>query len=209
MKNFLKRNFKGNSKRHKNLIRKNNGFSLVELMVVVAIIGILASIAVPNFQRFQARARQSEAKTNLGSYFQAARATHVEYGFYPGNFPATGWQPEGSLNYDYATINHFTKRCGTNSLPPDNTSGCINVCGLTTYGLFGPLSSPCNTSTYNYVTWIDKVPGQPSATTVGTLNFPTDTTYNMRACGHISGNPLVDCWMMDQSKNLVNIQSGI
>lgn len=45
--------------------KKNSGFSLIELMVVVGIIGILASMAIPRFQEFQAKARQSEAKTNL------------------------------------------------------------------------------------------------------------------------------------------------
>ena len=45
--------------------KMRQGFSLVELMVVVAIIGILSSIAIPKFSQFQARARQTEAKTNL------------------------------------------------------------------------------------------------------------------------------------------------
>ena len=44
------------------LLKTQAGFSLIELMIVVAIIGILASIAVPNFQKFQRRAKQTEGK---------------------------------------------------------------------------------------------------------------------------------------------------
>jgi type IV pilus assembly protein PilA len=47
------------------------GFTLIELMIVVAIIGILSAIAIPNFMKFQCRAKQSEAKTLLSGVFTA------------------------------------------------------------------------------------------------------------------------------------------
>ena len=43
----------------------DTGMSLVELMIVVAIIGILSSVAIPNFKKYQAKSKTSEAKLQL------------------------------------------------------------------------------------------------------------------------------------------------
>lgn len=92
----------------KNLLKirrifNQKGFSLVELMVVVAIIGILASIAVPNYQRFQRKARQSEAKTALGGMFTAQKVFNTEWGFGTTDLNQMGFDLEAGSQPVYNT----------------------------------------------------------------------------------------------------------
>ena len=84
-----------------NLIRKSKkGFTLIELMIVVAIIGILAAIAIPNFLRFQLKSKSSEGKVNIAAIRTAEESYLAEF----GNYVAAVWLG----NDDYRTTNNLT-----------------------------------------------------------------------------------------------------
>lgn len=78
--------------------RQQSGFTLIELMIVVAIIGILAAIAIPSFNRFQARARQSEVNVNLKSLFTGLRTQQRKPS---ASIHASGFAPERGNRYSY------------------------------------------------------------------------------------------------------------
>jgi type IV pilus assembly protein PilA len=105
-------------------LRNKKGFTLIELMIVVAIIGILSAIAIPNFVNFRYKAKTSEAKANLGAIrscqeaYKAETETYVVCAATPGavpgafkadftgggvaDFQAIGFVPSGQVYYQYA-----------------------------------------------------------------------------------------------------------
>ena len=110
-------------------IKGQRGFTLIELMIVVAIIGILAAIAIPNFLTYSAKAKQSEAKVGLGGIFTTAVSYFGENNSFSTTPTNLGYKPAGTPRYDFsyngATINTTGLTCTgvTTVVAPTATQG--------------------------------------------------------------------------------------
>jgi prepilin-type N-terminal cleavage/methylation domain-containing protein len=114
--------------------RKTRGFTIIELMITLGIIGVLSAIAIPSFRSYQMRTKRSEAMSNLTGIARTQSAFYSQAGLYsfvpsmPGSVPLPtprhwtasadvafgelGWRPEGHVYFDYDTNTHGVSDCG-------------------------------------------------------------------------------------------------
>ena len=81
-------------------VGRQTGFTLVEIMIVVSIIGMLAAIAVPAFLKSRARAKATRCVSNLRVYLDGLKQYNLDYGEYPSQLMSgLGVLPVGMDDY--------------------------------------------------------------------------------------------------------------
>jgi len=180
-------------------MRRSHGFSLIELLITVAIAGILAAIAVPSFAAAVAKSRQVEAKAGLSAIHT------LQIGFFAegtrfGSLTEIGFVNEGAGRYGYVIASD-------SSIPPA-------VDGNTGAGDLNPISGDGGIEFFDFPTSGLGAGGMGSGAEMGygTGNpHYTGSSFEAVAVGAISGAPLpnnLDIWSIDNYRILQNINPG-
>ncbi|MCM0607063.1 MAG: prepilin-type N-terminal cleavage/methylation domain-containing protein [Xanthomonadaceae bacterium] len=188
------------------------GFTLVELMIVVAIIGILAAIAVPNYQKYQAKARQSEVKLNLAAAHTALTAFTTENSSYTGCLSSIG------VGVTVGARNFYTFGFEDNAVTTGTCNG--TPCSVYAWSGAGVGAGSCTagagSSHFPAAVGVSGAAATTIASFTGVGNPITSSVsaaaFVLGAAGTIStsaGTVGPDRWTMDQNKTLVNVNAGL
>lgn len=202
--------------------RKQEGFTLIELMIVVAIIGILAAIAIPNFLQYQLKSRQSEAKTNL----MAIKTSEVSWNGERGCFLTVGRWPVAALpvvNTKNTFAPWFPGAAAIVPTPANAATGwCVGAAGAgVTTGNFAALGfQPTGNVMYNYATGTYAAaqtsclgpvlaPAANIAHEVGTLDAgPTAVGFRATASSNLDGDATISVWAVADGTGAQDCTTG-
>ena len=177
----------------------SKGFTLIELMIVVAIIGVLAAIAIPNFIKFQARSKQSEAKANLKAIFTAQKAYFAENDKYSAEMGKIGFAPERGNRYAYRLSMDCAKiEERTAGSKPLSTAECIGL-DRSRYG--GTDNVPKPVATEGKVTFTNALANLSKTAEITGNTAIAD--FAADAVGNIDNDPEVDWWYIASAQSKV------
>lgn len=198
--------------------RTDEGFTLVELMVVVAIIGILSAVAIPNFKKYQAKSKTSEAKLQLASVYSAEAALQSDYDSFGTCLADAGYvSPNGqwavaapTSGNNYYSVGFPADNATINAIIVANGGVCDNstskAYGVSAYKKVGGARTTYSNLNFTFAAGM----GDGSMTTAG---ISTDGgSFIISAIGIIdAGNNTAakaNQWAIDQNKTLRQFNVG-
>lgn len=205
-------------------LKRQDGFTLVELMVVVAIIGLLSAVAVPNFKKYQAKAKISEAKLQLSALYTAEASFFSDYNMYAHCLTYMGFDPGPEMANRYYAIGFVTPvayeanaygsavNSGLNSVVGTGCPNAATVAAVTAAGV-----SPNSTNQFfagkGIGSAIANVVGFLPASTNGDQGSLANMTFSAGAGGVIAAGTFVTAGQnsqltIDQNKVFRSIVNG-
>jgi type IV pilus assembly protein PilA len=193
-------------------LKRDEGFTLVELMVVVAIIGLLSAVAIPNFKKYQAKSKTSEAKLQLASLYSAETSWYSDYDYYATCLNLQGFDPSGEVGARYYAVG-FASSAGHTDL---SNAGAPAACTSAHAG--HAVTNAAYTGTAGIYVYVSgkKLSGVAAAAATshvtGLALAPTvdasGTAFIAGAIGIIDKAKITatdaDVWSIDQNKRLRN-----
>ena len=167
-------------------------------MITVGIIGILVGIAVPRYERYQRKARQSEAKIGIGAIFALQKAFYSEYSSYIPAFDSIGYTPEGHRRF------YITNACWGADGGNVWAGSVTGYSGTSSVRSYSRLRSPVTTGTYTASSSCTYAINVPCAS-IG--SDPQSMLPYMWGSLYEGGES--DVWAINSTKKLENCNSGL
>ncbi len=191
------------------------GFSLVELLIVVAIIGVLSTMGVPTFRKMVAKAKKTEAKVALGGIYTVEQAFSTEYNTYGNRLTKLGFEFEGTGGRVYSVGFPAGNVCNDQGYLPDPTNHANGS------ALNSAFPAYYTGQAAYYETFQGAEANMSSSLACAEGTFGDGTTYTATATGPIKpgsnrNSPITcsgsaacqDVWTMTDQRVVTNTQDG-
>lgn len=184
-----------------NVLTSQSGFTLVELMVVVAIIGILSAVAVPNFQKYQAKSKTSEAKLQLSAVYTAEQSFFSDFDTYNTCLRFMGFNPMNEISQRHYAVGFVTAAAAAANNIAQANGAALGV---------GGCESGTNLSSFAAGKALGSTPAAPVSHLVAST--AAELTFVASAAGIIDKSFIAtttsSAFTINENKRLIQVRAG-